>query len=345
TEDDRTRDAIAAFAGVDLVEHEGLAEAVASFLRARGRPRAPGALRQALLPRGAAPLLNPLGTASGFFLDARGTRLVALPGPPSELRATAGEDLRGLASALPGEGEAPLLLRLDTFGLAEAELDPLLDAVRSRGDVSVGTLAAGGTIGVVLASRGPSAQAALDEARSTLEETLGDRVYGEGGATMAEVLVHSLAERGMTAALAESCTGGLMAHWLTEVPGASEVFKAGVVAYANEAKERDLGVPGELLRRTGAVDGEVAAAMARGIATRAGCDLGVGITGIAGPGGGSEEKPVGLVFVAVSLRGRTEVRRLHWAGLGRSWVKRLAALSALDLARRMVAAPAEGRIR
>jgi nicotinamide-nucleotide amidase len=233
---------------------------------------------------------------------------------------------------------APLLLRLDTFGLAEAELDPLLDAVRNRGRVGVGTLTAGGAIGVILTARGPSGEADLGEAREILVGALGDRIYGEGGVTLAEVLVRSLEKRGMTVALAESCTGGLAAHWITEVPGASAVFREGVVAYSNAAKERALGVSGELLRKVGAVDSEVAVAMARGIAARAGCDLGVGITGIAGPGGGSEEKPVGLVYVAVALPGRTETRRLRLGGLGRTWVKRLSALSALDLARRALGA-------
>ncbi|MHC5077625.1 MAG: CinA family nicotinamide mononucleotide deamidase-related protein [Planctomycetota bacterium] len=336
TEDDRTREGIAAFAGVPLSEHPGLASAVHAFLKARRRRATPGALRQALLPEKAEPMDNPRGTAAGFFLDAAGMRVIALPGPPAELRATAGEDLQALAKALPHGGEGVSVLRLDSFGFAEAEVDPLLQEARAVEGITVGTLAGGGAVGVVLCARGPNRDQALAEARRAVESRLGDRIYGEGGETLAGALVRRLSEAGVTLATAESCTGGLLGHMLTQVPGVSSVFLEGQVAYSNAVKVNRLGVPSELLEGEGAVSGEVAAAMARGVAEGAGAAMGIGITGIAGPGGGTASKPVGLVYIAVSTGGREEVRRLMLGGLDRGWVKRLSALSALDLARRMI---------
>jgi nicotinamide-nucleotide amidase len=296
-------------------------------------------LRQATLPEGAEPLVNPAGTAPGFFLDARGLRIVALPGPPEEMRAVAGEDLRGLARALPGTGGQAALLRLDAFGMAESDLDARLDGARAVAGVSVGTLASGGTVGVVLAARGPEADALVRRARASVLAALGDVVYGEGGATLPEAFARLLLDRGLTLATAESCTGGLVGHLLTEVPGISASFLQGVIAYSNAAKTALLGVPEELIRVKGAVSEETARAMASGAAERAGADLGIGITGIAGPSGGAPGKPVGLVFVAADFRGRAESRRLDLGVMPRSWIKRRSALTAIDLARRMILPP------
>jgi nicotinamide-nucleotide amidase len=293
-------------------------------------------MRQALLPEGAEPLENPAGTAAGFFLDARGMRIVAFPGPPSELEAVAGADLRGLARALPGAGREAALLRLDAFGIPEPDVDARLDGARAVPGVTVGTLATGGTVGVVLAARGPDAAARLVEAARSVRGALGEAVYGEGGASLAEVAARLFVARGITVATAESCTGGLVGHLLTDVPGVSAAYRGGVIAYSDEAKVSLLGVPAALIAEKGAVSEEVARAMASGAARAARADLGIGITGIAGPSGGTPEKPVGLVHVAADFRGRAEALRLQVGSMRREWVKRRSALTALDLARRMV---------
>ncbi|MHC4778180.1 MAG: CinA family nicotinamide mononucleotide deamidase-related protein [Planctomycetota bacterium] len=336
TEDDRTRDAVASFTGSDLVLNEDLAGAVRAFMEGRGRSVTAGAMRQARLPAGASPMANPRGTAAGFHLQHMGMEIVVLPGPPAEMRATAGEDLSTLVKVLGLGGEFAAVARIDTFGLPEVDLDALLDPVRAIDGVTVATLAARGEVGVVLSSVGRGAGERVAIARAKAVSLLGDRVYGEGGEPLAAALVELLSLRGLTLALAESCTGGLAGHLVTAVPGASGVFQEGIVAYSNAAKERLLGVDRHLLESKGAVSGEVALEMARGAARNASADLGVGITGIAGPGGATEAKPVGLVYVAVSLKKISEVRSLHLGGLGRSWVKRLSALSALDLARRCI---------
>jgi nicotinamide-nucleotide amidase len=339
TEDDVTRAAVADFAGVGVALHQGAAAALRAFLGGMRREATAQQLRQATLPAGAEPLPNPAGTAPGFFLDARGLRIVALPGPPEEMQAVAGEDLRGLARALPGSGERAALLRLDTFGMGEADVDARLDGARAVAGVSVGTLASGGTVGIVLAARGPEADALVGRAKAQVLEALGRVVYGEGGVPLPEAFVRLLLDRGLTIATAESCTGGLVGHLLTEVPGVSASYLQGVIAYSNAAKTALLGVPGELIRGKGAVSEETARAMASGAAERAGADLGIGITGIAGPSGAEQGKPVGLVWVAADLRGRVESRRLDLGTMPRSWIKRRSALSAIDLARRMVLSP------
>lgn len=335
TDDDRVREAVARFANAPLEVHEELERRLRTFLRERGRTASAGNLRQALLPRGAKPLRNPLGTAAGFHLDAGSMRVVCLPGPPAELEATAGEDLSALASVLPGPTHVEVV-RLDTFGLPEAEVDERLGAVRRLEGVKVGTLADLGMVAVILSARGENAATRVAEARAEARTRLGEAVYGEGGKTVAEVTAERLREGHLTLAAAESCTGGLVGHLLTEVPGVSGVFLGGVVAYANETKIARLGVDPAVLARHGAVSPETAAAMARGVAAGEGADVGVSTTGIAGPGGGTPEKPVGLVYVAVWFRGREEVRRLRLGGMNRHWVKRISAVSALDLVRRTV---------
>ncbi len=338
TDDDRTREAVADFAQAALLPNEELEKRTRTFYESRGRRPGARALRQALLPAGARPLLNPAGTAAGFFLDARSLRVVVLPGPPRELRATAGEDFRGLASALPGPGEDASVLRLDTFGLPESDVDGRLEEVRKVPGLSVATLASHGEVAVVLGARGAEAGKRVEAGRRAAETSLGRWIVGEGGRGLVASTARLFMDRGVTVALAESLTGGLAGHLLTGIPGVSSIFLQGVVAYADRAKIERLGVPEDVLAETGAVSAETAAAMAAGVARTAGADLGVSTTGIAGPEGGSPAKPVGLVFVACWFRGREEVRKLMLGGMDRSTVKWIAALSALDLARKVVLA-------
>lgn len=336
TRDDQTRDAIAHFSGVGLVENMDAAQSLKAWMARRKRGNQARNMRQALLPEGADPIENPAGTAPGFHLDVRGMRVVALPGPPRELAAVIGSDLTGLARWIPDRGQALAVRRLDTFGLPESTVDGLLDPVRTVEGITVGTLAGEGAVSVVLAGRGNEADRALDEADALAARALGPHLFGRGGATLPEVLVDRLLRKGLTVALAESCTGGLVGDMLTDVPGVSAALLEGFITYSNDAKTKRLGVPTQRIADHGAVSPEVASDMAQGAATASGASLSLAVTGIAGPGGGTLDKPVGRVYVAVCFEGRTHVRRLDLGGLDRARVRRISALSVIDLARRAV---------
>jgi nicotinamide-nucleotide amidase len=239
--------------------------------------------------------------------------------------------------AIVGGGERVVRTRtLETFGEREAALGERLADLMERGrEPSVGTTATRGTIRVVVHAEGGAADVAeaLGGTEAEVRRRLGLLVFGTDGATLQEVTAKLLLERKTTIATAESCTAGLVAAALTETPGVSAVFPGGVVTYSNEEKTKLLGVPAELLARVGAVSEEVARAMASGVRARFGTDLGLAITGIAGPDGGTAEKPVGLVHVALDVRGAVQHRRLMLPG-DRGLVREIAAKSALDLVRR-----------
>jgi nicotinamide-nucleotide amidase len=308
TRDDLTVEVLAETFGRRLVLHEPSLEAIRAFFARFGREMAKTNEKQAWLPEGAEVLPNPLGTAPGCMLAVEGSVFFCLPGVPRELHRMMDEEVlprvAGLASvAAAGRGVLRATL-LRTFGLGESNLeDELADLAREEG-VSLGFRTAFPDNYLRPVARGATAQeaegrlAALCEA---IRARLGPLVYGEGDETLESVVVALLREQGRTLAVAESCTGGLIAQRITSVPGASAVFLGGVAAYADAAKQRLLGVPAALLREHGAVSAPVARAMAEGVRERLGADLAVSTTGIAGPTGGTPEKPVGLVYVGFAF--------------------------------------------
>ena len=303
TPDDLTTEAIAAAFAVPLVEHPEVWADIQAKLGARGKPVPASNRRQALLPQGASVLPNPTGTAPGMIWSPiPGFTILTFPGVPSEMKAmwrnTAVPWLRqaGLAEGVF------LSRRLHVWGIGESLLAEQVADLLSLSNPTVAPYAGGGqvTLRVTAQARdGASAQALLAPVEQEIRERVGAACFGADGETLASVVLAQLLERGQTLAVAESCTGGALGAALAAVPGASESWLGGVIAYANAAKEELLGVPANLLERWGAVSDPVALAMAEGVRQRLGSDWALAITGIAGPGGGTSEKPVGLVHLAV----------------------------------------------
>ncbi|HVF66639.1 MAG TPA: competence/damage-inducible protein A [Pyrinomonadaceae bacterium] len=336
TEDDITRKIAARALGRRLSLDERLLEEIrAKFLR-WGRKMPEINARQAMVMEGAEVLPNPNGSAPGMYLEHDSRVVVLLPGPPREMKPMFDTHvLPKLSERAGGVRVARRVLRV--AGLGESAVDERIAPVYTQYKNPQTTILFTSTdIEIHLTAQGKTEQEAellLDGLSGQLEERLGDSVFAFRGETMEQVVGLRLAVSGFTVAVAESCTGGLVAHRLTEVPGSSSYFTEGVVTYSNESKTRLLGVPAELIGRHGAVSAEVAEAMAEGVKRRAGVDFGLAVTGVAGPGGGTEEKPVGLVYVALSDDAHTEHRRLMLPG-DRHLIRHRASQAALDLLRR-----------
>ena len=342
THDDRTIELVARVTGRALAVDEALErdiEGVSRMIADRlGRPYADfttGVRKQATLPEGAISL-GLAGTAPGVVLDANGCVVVVLPGPPRELRrlwplALETEPVRRVLERAPSRER--IILRF--FGTPESAVaEALADAGGDGNGVEVTICAREFEIHVDLVVE-PGAEDRAAALASSLREQLGRYLFSENERTIAEIVLDLCRAHGLTLATAESCTGGMVAARLTSVPGSSDVFVGGVVAYANAVKASGLGVAHELLEQYGAVSAETAAAMAHGARARLGADVGVAVTGVAGPDGGTKEKPVGLVFVhAVGPNGE-EARRTELPG-DRDMVRGRAAAASLHLVRRLL---------
>jgi len=303
TRDDCTRHAVARLTGRPLRRRPEAMESMRRRLAEWGRTPTAPQLRQALIPSGAEVLPNPVGSAPGFSLSWRGCLVVALPGVPAEAECTFAGSVAPKLSSAPAAQDRLERRVLHTFGLPESDVDGRLTGVmRGENGVRLGLLASPLGVTVSLTAWGPRVSD-LDRLARTVRARLGQSVYAEGTDTMEEVVGRHLASRGVTLAVAESCTGGLVGHRLTQVAGSSAYLDRVAVCYSNRAKVDLLGVPETLIRRHGAVSAEVAEAMARGIRSRSQAGVGLSVTGIAGPTGGTAQKPVGLVFVGLDVRG------------------------------------------
>jgi len=303
TRDDLTLEILARTFGRKLVLHEPSLAAMRAFFQRIGREMAKVNAKQAWLPEGAEALANPIGTAPGCLLRVGRVAFFCLPGVPVELERMMDEQvLPRLAAEHPARAVVRARL-LRTFGMGESNLEQLLADVAQDGAVTLGFRTAfpdNFLRPLARAATAADADALLDAVCAALRERLGALVYAEGEDTLEAVVGRLLAERGRTLAVAESCTGGLVAERMTRVAGASRYFLGGVVAYANAAKEALLGVPAGLLEAHGAVSEPVACAMAEGARARFGADLAIATTGISGPEGGTADKPVGTVCVALA---------------------------------------------
>jgi nicotinamide-nucleotide amidase len=339
TEDDVTRDAVARVLDVPMDVDETIVDRIRDRFARRGMTMPDINRRQAMVPRGAVVLPNANGTAPGLWLERGSAAILLLPGPPREmtpmLEAVIAERLA------PKAGGAGLFRRvLKITGRAESDVDAQVAPVYAKWiaqpvPISTTILAVLGQIELHLTAQAASradADVALDAAVREMRDVLGPAVYSIDGQPLEAVVGGLLRERGFTIAVAESCTGGLLTSRLTDVPGSSDYVELGVVCYSNQSKTDLAGVPASLIAEHGAVSEPVAQALAQGIRARAGTNVGVGITGIAGPGGGTPEKPVGTVAVAVVLDDEVRVRTFQFVG-GRDMVKFQAAQSALNLTR------------
>jgi len=337
---DIVRRVLARLAGVRLVLSDRLLDLLAADSARRGRALPRRLERLALLPQGAQLWMAPDGPP-GWALEARGALVAVLPLDAPDLSALVEQHLRPAARDRAGTGGVALVSLLRTAGVSAADAEERLAPwLGKEGPVTVSCLVVDGEVWVRLVARAPSravAEAALIAAAPAVRDALGTDCYGVDGESLEVVVGALLRERGLGVSTAESCTGGLVAHRLTNIPGSSRYVERGVVVYSNEAKTDLLGVPADLIRAHGAVSAPVAEAMARGACRIGGTACGVAITGIAGPDGGSPEKPVGTVFVGVASPAGVEVRRFRFAG-GREAVKWQSAQAALDMLRRALLA-------
>jgi nicotinamide-nucleotide amidase len=345
TQDDITRDVVAEVLGLPLEEDEEAAERIRQRFAARGLRMPEINRRQALVPRGAVALANQKGTAPGLWIEHDGRRIALLPGPPREMKPLFERVAREYLA--PVARGARLYRRvLKITGRTESHVEEIAHPVYSRwlegpNRISTTILAVPGQIELHLTTRASDAAGAgavLARATGELAAALGADLFSTDGGTMEQVVGDLLRERHLWIALAESCTGGLATSRLTDVPGSSEYVERSVVCYSNRAKTDLLGVPASLIVEHGAVSEPVGLAMATGIRERADVDIGVGITGIAGPTGGSDRKPVGTVVIAMAWRGGSRVRTMWFPG-GREQVKFFASQAALDMVRRWLIGP------
>jgi nicotinamide-nucleotide amidase len=336
TADDLTSETVARVLGVPLVEHAESAERIRRWFEATGRAMPLNNLKQALMPRGAELVPNALGTAPGYRVAHGGRHLVVLPGVPREMKPMVEEIVLPWLRSQRG-GDVYLARTFQTFGLTESGLDELVAGVvdPAEGRVSFRASFPEVSVRVVVHGEPALARERLQVVGDRLRAAIGPGCYGEGAVTLEETVGGLLRERGLTVATAESCTGGLVAHRLTNVPGSSAYVRGGVVAYANEAKQRLLGVASTTLASHGAVSEEAAAEMAAGARQSLGADIAVSTTGIAGPDGGTPEKPVGTVCLGLSSADETLAARYQFWGT-RDWVKLLASQVALEWIRRHV---------
>lgn len=340
TEDDLTREAVAEALGVALRRDPEIVAKLEQRFAQRGWTMTPNNAKQGDVLEGATVLPNPNGTASGQWLtgqfEGRERIVILLPGPPHEMKALfEGEVRERLREKVPPAHLFTRTLKIAMMG--ESAVDFRVAPIYKRyPDVETTILAGAGEIELHFKSRGVTidqAQARSDEVAGLVEDELDDAVYSRNGESLEQIVGYWLQMRNATLAAAESCTGGLLAERITSVSGSSRYFLGGAVVYSNALKTELAGVPTEMIERHGAVSREVAAALAEGIRYRCESTLGVGITGVAGPGGGSPEKPVGLVFHAVASDSGTEVVQRNFPG-DRKRIRRFASTMALDMIRK-----------
>jgi nicotinamide-nucleotide amidase len=340
TEDDLTREAVAEALGVSLHRDPEIVAKLEKRFADRGWKMTPNNAKQADIIEGATVLPNPNGTASGQWLsgefEGRERIVILLPGPPHEMKALFENEVRErLRSKVPPAHLFTRTLKIAMLG--ESAVDARVAPIYKRyPDVETTILAGAGEIELHFKTRAATleaAQARADEVAGLVEDELDDAVYSRDGQSLEQIVGYWLQMRNATLAAAESCTGGLLAERITSVAGSSRYFLGGAVVYSNELKTELAGVPTEMIERHGAVSREVAAALAEGIRYRCESTLGVGITGVAGPAGGTAEKPVGLVFHAVASDAGTEVIQRNFPG-DRKRIRRFASTMALDMVRR-----------
>ncbi len=337
TPDDLTKETLAECMGAKLVLDEESLDRMKAYFAKTNREMPENNIKQAMMPEGSVILQNDHGTAPGCIMTNGTKTIIMLPGPPVEMRpmfeAGAAEYLKGLS----GQIFYSRVYRL--FGIGEsAAAERLDDLMENSQNPTVAPYAKTGEVRIRVTARCENAaegEEIISTVRDEIYSQVGEYIYSDDGKSLCETVVARLTERGMTVTTAESCTGGYIAKQITDVAGASEVFKEGFVTYSNEAKMKYLNVSADTLAEHGAVSRETAYEMASGLKTATGADIAAAVTGIAGPGGGTPEKPVGLVYAAVAHAGGVEVKELHLHGT-RERIRELTCLNVFDMIRRII---------
>jgi len=316
TADDLTTELVGEFLGRKLILDESVAAGLTKRFAARGIPWTDNNLKQALFPEGSTILPNPVGTAPGFRLVlGDGKHLVWLSGVPQEMMVMFNEAVLPWIAEQQGKDTEILARAFKIYGLTESKLDDLVKPIKLGSNAKLSFRAHFPDLTLRLTvSGGEARQQTFDSLCEEIRGLLGSNIYTEGDFTMEEVVGQLLAEKKQTLALAESCTGGLISHRITRIPGSSAYFYGGAVTYSNEAKVKFLGVNSATLEKHGAVSRETALEMSRGIKERTGASIGVSVTGVAGPSGGSKEKPVGTVWISIAQESHHEARLYQFHG-------------------------------
>lgn len=334
TVDDVTAEAVAAALNRPLERDPASERAIVERLSLRNIAVLPTHLKQAMLPRGSTPLPNEVGIAPGFVIEQEGKVMAALPGVPAEMKAMAENSVLPLLRERAGAG-AIAWRTLRFAGAGETIIQERISDLLHSSNPSIAFLPRPGQVDVRLTARASDpaqARAMIDQLREKVIQRTGEFYVGTDEETLESTVGEMLRQAGMTLAVAESCTGGLIGHMITNVPGSSDYFLMGAVTYSNEAKTKILGVSEQLIREHGAVSSQVARAMASGVRQLAGSDLGLSVTGIAGPTGATPDKPVGLVYVALASESGITCREHRFVG-SREDIKTRSAIAALTLVR------------
>ena len=331
TQDDLTKEVIAQAMGDRLVVSPEALSALKDRYERSGRPMTENNLKQANMPESAQILPNDQGTAPGFWLEKKGKIIVSMPGPPREMTNMFEKEVK---PRLISRQDSVIYYKiLRTFGLGESKMETvLLPLIDGQTDPTIATYAKEGECSLRIASKRPTkeeAEAAVEDMTARVMDIIGEYVYSTDNEELADVVANMLLDKNITISCAESCTGGLFAGTLINTDGISKVFDRGIVTYSNEAKIKELGVKAETLDTFGAVSPETAAEMAEGIRAKTGTDMAVSVTGIAGPVGGSADKPVGLVYIGIAYDGKTDVVKAQMRNVTRNWNRNYAVLNML----------------
>lgn len=337
TMDDLTKETIAKALNRKLVLNEDILQYIRGFFEKRNRKMTEINAKQAYLPENSIVIPNNNGTAPGCIIEEGDKAVIMLPGPPKEMQPMFDETVFDYLRQKTGVILVSKMLKI--FGMGESDVETrLIDLIKNQSNPTIAPYVSQSEVTIRVTARCKDhneAMAMLTPVVNEIKSRLGVLVYSEDGESMEEVVLKLLKENGLVLATAESCTGGLLAGRITDIPGASEVFERGYVTYSNNAKVEDLGVSWGTLNRYGAVSRETALEMVNGLKQKTSAPAGVAITGIAGPGGGTKEKPVGLVFIAAYLKDTVVCKRLELTG-NRERIRNDACLNALDMIRRLI---------
>ncbi len=338
TQDDLTKETIAKVLGLNMYLDDGSLAHVEKFFRVRGRKMPETNKKQALMPEGGTVIPNKIGTAPGVLIEKDGKMVFILPGPPVEMQPMFTETVEPYLKKKLGKDRNVIVSRvLKILGIGESAIEERIrDLVDEQTNPTIAFLAPWGEVLIRITAKAKNeaeARTGIARLEKEIRTRLGDYIYGTDEDTMENVVAGLLKERGLTMSAAESCTGGLIAQRLTNVPGVSDSFMYGIVTYSNESKVQLLGVSPDIIEKHGAVSEETALEMVKGVRQACGTDLAVSVTGIAGPGGGTPEKPVGLVYIGFADRDTTIVQKYIFAG-DREVVRWQTSNVALNLVRR-----------
>lgn len=334
TMDDLTKETVAEFFGLKLVEDTDTKIKIEAYFKKSMRKMTQNNYKQALFPEGSKILPNDNGTAPGCIFEKNGKKVVILPGPPSELIPMFNNYVYPFLKSLSNDIIVSRVIKI--FGIGESQVETMVSDILLSKNPTVAPLIGNGFVTLRITAKSDDVQKAkkmIDDIETSLRKIFGEYIFGVDDDTMESIVLNLLKDKGFTLSTAESCTGGLLSEKITSVPGASEVFKFGAITYSNESKENILGVSSEIIRKHGAVSEETAREMAINVKNISKTDYGLSITGIAGPSGGTIEKPVGLVYIGLAYKDEIYVKKLISNG-NRDKVRLNSAMHALDMLRR-----------